>query len=75
LEQIPVTIGQVRGFLSIYRDDKFRQALVSQLFAALLQLLQQIPSWFSTHAFTKAWKSFALGDEYGQALNDKFKRF
>lgn len=70
IEQIPMTISDAMKHLNMYPTDLMR-ARVSQLFVAILELLEECLVWLGTKPARKVLSATLKGEDHGSSLKDK----
>lgn len=73
IEQIPFTIDIVHKLSGVY-NEKALQAHVSQLFVAILELLQECLIWLTKNPFRKVASAVFKGDDHAAGLTEKRKQ-
>lgn len=73
IAEIPFTIDMVFRISRVYDTDAM-QSHVSQLFVAILELLQECLRWLTRNPFRKGFSAMVKGADHAAGLSDKRKQ-
>ncbi len=74
LDQIPISIDRAAALMTVYEDSKQLENHVSQLYVAILDVLEHILVWYVKNSALKYFGAVLLGDDYGSALTEKTRK-